>query len=651
MPDPNGNVANDSCGWASRFRVFENASLTEIIAALEAFVRDATPEQSRAWRATVPGLQDQCARVSKSHSAAISYGAVLEYCLPDGLNRVDAVLLVSGAVLVIELKGDGTWQPSYREQAADYARRLSWFHVHCAEQRTRVHTILASYGSVEEFRDGEFLTETRIEHLHDVVRRFDQPADATPISVESFIAPNAYQPAPSLVQAVRSYYATHELPRIKRIDAITRGAYDCVLRAIRDAHVRQSRKLILLSGVPGAGKTFVGLEVAHERSLDDLAAEMPAGGKPSAPAVFLSGNKPLVEVLQYELRRAGGDGRVFVRNVKDFVAKYSKQRAGAPPHHVLIFDEAQRAWDANKVREAHDDSTATSEPETFLRIASRVPDWAVVFGLIGEGQQIYTGEEGGIELWADAVTSVDTAWEVVGPERYRQAFENRNVNYSVAEELHLSRSVRFHFAAGLSEWAAGIVEGDKTPEQMIALANGFIREGYQLQITRDLEQAKEVLWDKYRDQPDARFGLMISGRDKGSGITAVHARKFRAGPWYADPDSSPASCRRLTDAITEFSSQGLELDHTLLVWGTDFIRRDGTWDDSRAKRYQRKGSVRNPLQLRRNAYRVLLTRGREGVVICLPKSIRELDETYDYLVAAGCRALGYAREVSVSSRG
>src|SRR5690606_47382 len=136
--------------------------------------------------------------------------------------------------------------------------------------------------------------------------------------------------------------------------------------------------------------------------------------------------------------------------------------------------------------------------------------------------------------------------------------------------------------------------------------------------------------------------LLTGGRDKGLKDLDMHkvsTRTFRAGPWYADPESSPSSCRRLTDAITEFSAQGLELDHTLLVWGTDLIRKNKMWDDSLAQRYKKKGDVEDPLRLRINAYRVLLTRGREGVLICLPQSIPELDETYDFLLTAGCRSL------------
>ena len=124
-----------------------------------------------------------------------------------------------------------------------------------------------------------------------------------------------------------------------------------------------------------------------------------------------------------------------------------------------------------------------------------------------------------------------------------------------------------------------------------------------------------------------------------SGEAHDASRFLRTGPWYAEPENSPSSCRRLQEAITEFSAQGLELDHTLVVWGNDFLKKDGQWDASQAKQYQKKSAVKDPLQLRRNAYRVLLTRGREGMILCLPAIITDLDETYTFLVGAGCEVL------------
>lgn len=637
--EPTTNLANDSCGWAGELPCFSSTSLEEIVGSLSAFVGNATPEQIRAWRCSIPPLKAQSVGLLGVEPKSVQYGAILEYLMPDGPRRVDAVLLVSGAVLVLELKGDGNWQPEYVEQAADYARRLYWYHPLCGADNIRVHSILVSYGRKGEDVFEEWHTRANMESLLAVVRHFDRPAEAPPIPIAEFIAPHVCQPSLSLVQAARRFFADHALPHIKRIDEITSSAVDRIISEIRRAHAKRGRTLILLSGVPGAGKTYVGLKIAHESFLDDLAEPMTTREKPTAPAIFLSGNGPLVDVLQYEFRQAGGGGRVFVRGVRDFMERYSKKHSPAPPHHVLIFDEAQRAWDAEKVKTHHKDIQASSEPEAFIRFAEKIPGWSVVIGLIGEGQEIHTGEEGGIVQWAHAVKSSDT-WEVVGPSRLSAPFEISSVPYVSHDELHLATSVRFNFAARLCDWAAGVVNDNSSSEELAAIASQLVSQGYQLRVTRNLGCAKDFLWAKYRDLPDSRFGVLVSSRDRDlSELGVEQNRFFRAGPWYSDSEHSPGSCRRLQEAATEFGAQGLELDHVLLVWGGDFVLKDGMWDNSGAKKYRGK-TAKDPLQLRRNAYRVLLTRGREGVVICLPLGLPVLDETYSYLVGAGCGVLG-----------
>ena len=642
MGDQTEDLANDGYGWADRFPVFQAATLDEIVNALTSFVRDSTPEQIRAWRSSIPPLKRQCGIVLNDRTTAQRYCAILEYRLPDGSKRVDAVLLLAGAVLIVELKGDGNWQPHYREQAADYARRLYWSHRYCGEDGARVHTVLVNYGHGESDEERDFLITTRIERLAEIMKRLDQPEVAQPLTCEKFLSADACQPSPSLVQAVRQFFSQRALPRIKRIDEITRRTVQRVVGDIHDTHARKKRKLLLVSGVPGAGKTYVGLQIAHEQFLDDLAEPTASGEKPTAPAVFLSGNGPLVEVLQYELKGSGGDGRVFVRGVKEFVQKYSKKRSGPPPHHVLIFDEAQRAWDAERVRLKHDDPNAGSEPQAFVTFAERVPGWCVVIGLIGGGQEIHLGEEGGMGLWADAIATSEAEWEVSGPPQFCEVFGAKGVTYTSSEDLHLAQSVRFHFAAALSDWATGVVSDNPDVAQLAAIAKDLATKGYQLRVTRTLRTAKELLWKKYEHLPEARFGLLHSSRDKriADVIDIPQRRRFGwIGPWYADPAESPESCRRLAQPISEFEAQGLELDHTLLIWGTDFVLNDAAWGNALAKKYLSTSKVQNPIQLRRNAYRVLLTRGREGLIICLPHFLDELDETFDFFAAAGCEVV------------
>jgi len=384
---------------------------------------------------------------------------------------------------------------------------------------------------------------------------------------------------------------------------------------------------------------LVGLRVVHAHFLDDLTVDRKAG-KPTTPAVFLSGNGPLVQVLQYELKQAGGGGKAFVRGVKDYVKTYSRRPDMIPPQHVLVFDEAQRAWDATHVRYKHRNQQLRSEPEEFIEFAERIPGWCVVVGLIGGGQEIHQGEEGGLGQWRTAIerSRRRSEWAAHGPSTVAATFAG--LPFHAHRDLDLDQSIRFHAATDLHLWVQGLLERESA-DVLHVTATRLERAGLHLRITRDRDIAKRYFWERYGSDQQARFGLLRSSRDKELepfGISQPH-RHFACGPWYADPEQSPASCRRLTDAITEFQAQGLELDSVLLAWGTDLMLKGGEWSNEHAKQYQRRKDVRDPLRLRKNAYRVLLTRGRDGTVIFVPP-LSDLDDTFRYLCDSGCCQLG-----------
>jgi hypothetical protein len=373
------------------------------------------------------------------------------------------------------------------------------------------------------------------------------------------------------------------------------------------------------------------------------------GIRPTAPAVFLSGNGPLVDVLQYELREAGGGGRTFVRGVKDYVKHHSTAAKRVPSEHVLVYDEAQRAYDAAMVASKHPDmaQTARSEPELFVEFAERIPEWCVVVGLIGGGQEIHTGEEAGTVQWADAIgaSRQGTEWVVHGPPALIETFSR--LPYLSDPALNLDRSLRSHLSFRVHEFVGGLVAVSPAPiEAQAHLAHVLATEGHDLRITRDLEMAKSYLRERYAENPDARFGLVASSRDRdlvrfGVSNDYQATKQLRYGPWYGDDEGALGgrSCRHLRDCVTEFGAQGLELDAVLLAWGTDFKREGIGWSIAQARGYKRGGPpVRSPWQLRANAYRVLLTRARDATVVFVP-ALPELNETFDYLVQAGFRTI------------
>ena len=629
-------------GWSSNFTRFAETPAPYIRQSLVEFLQFVSPEQLRAWDESIPPLQNEVGEILVRHPGTTAYSAILEYQLPMESRRPDVVLLASDAVVVIELKGKSRPEFADVDQASAYARDLRAYHRACENREVfPILILMRAHGRLGQLAGVEVIGP---DVLDEIVGGLPNRDLSQVIDVREFLDPDAYRPLPTIVEAARELMQTGELRRIRRAYAATQPTLAYLVDLAHRAARTRSRHLVLLSGLPGTGKTLVGLQLAHARFLDDLAVER-GQSTPTAPAVYLSGNGPLVQVLQYELRGAGGGGATFVRPVKSYVERYSARPSLVPPEHVLIFDEAQRAFDAAQVAATHrGGGDGKSEPEHFVEFAERVPEWCVVVGLIGSGQEIHVGEEAGIGQWRDAVlgTPNPNAWTVHVPPHLGSAFGGVE-DLRTEPLLHLTAELRYHLAEDVHAFVQVLL--DEASDAALALAVRISKNGIHLRITRDLSLAKQYLRDRYSADPQARFGMLASSRDADLARFGVpndfqSTKQVSPGPWYGEGDDDPRgrSCRRLLSCMTEFGCQGLELDAVLLAWGTDFIREGGVWTNRLAKRYQRPQDIRDPLKLRTNAYRVLLTRARDATVIFVPP-IPVLDETYRHLLNSGFRDL------------
>ena len=630
-------------GWDSDFPEFGSAARSRVLSQLRRAYPESSPQEVDSWRRNVPELQREVSEVVQVHTDAADFTAVMEYELPMESRRADVVLLVGAAVVVLELKGKISPSDADIDQAHAYARDLSCYHRDCHSRP--VHAVLVPTRMAGRARSERGVTICPPKLLDGLIAELSDAASPDPLRADRFLEADAYRPMPSLVRAARDLFRHQRPPQLWRAAANTDAAVECVQRIVREAYQTGTRRLVLVRGAPGSGKTLVGLRLAHSPRPGEYVAE---GDGPSA--IFLSGNGPLVEVLQYVLRPGGGGGKTFVRPIRDYVKRYSRNASAVPGERLVVFDEAQRAHDRERVADVHKTSPETekSEPEHFIEFAERQPDWSVVVGLIGDGQEIHLGEESGLALWAAALLqSPDPgAWRVHGPKSMARHFEG--LAFAGHPELSLDESIRSHFASQLHEFVARIVAGpDQAGAGMPELAQKLEREGHDLRITRDLAKAKRYLRERYSEDPEARFGLIASSRDRDLGMFGVpndwqSTRRVRYGPWYNDSEDDPSgrSCRHLDEAVTEFGAQGLELDAVLLAWGTDFRIVDGSWSIDRARGYRPSGHsrVRDPAALRANAYRVLLTRGRDAHVVFVPP-LEELDETMKYLLDCGFRRL------------
>lgn len=623
-------------GWGSDFPTFRGTAARAIRGKLQDFIRDASPEQVHAWDESIPKLQNEVGEVLAVDPVADEYTAILEYELPMEARRPDAVFLVGAGVVVVELKGKDKASRADIDQAAAYVRDLRCYHAQCHEREV-VGVLVPTLASG---RLGVFsgVNVCGPDALDGLLKEVAASTRGEAVDAEKFLSIDAYSPLPSLVEAARELFHRRQLRSIWRGGEATDRAVAVISQVIHEAAATRSRRLVVLTGLPGSGKTLVGLRLVHAHFLDDLAVSA-AGKKPTAPAVFLSGNGPLVAVLQHELKKADGEGKIFVRGVKDYVKRYSRKTDSSPPEHVLVFDEAQRAFDAAQVDAKHSNGTGKSEPQLFVEFAERVREWCVVVALVGGGQEIGIGEEGGLVQWRQALdASSSNSWHAhVSPEA-KTVFAGSSKPFVVHDELHLKAEMRFHSAKNLHEFVAGLLLA-RRPDQLSPLARELAGASYHLRITRDLDEAKTYLRDRYQEDKQARFGLLASARDRDlhqfgieNGFNATNRMSF--GSWYSDDEGSASSCRRLKACVTEFGAQGLELDASLLAWGTDLVWSGTAWSSANARQYREAHRVKDPHQLRVNAYRVLLTRARDVAVVFVPL-LPELDLTYARLVESG----------------
>ena len=325
MSDPQYPPAS---GWSSTFRTFREAPPPYIRQSLVDFLGIVSPEQLRAWDESIPPLQSEMLEVSGRDPVADNYSAILEYQLPLEYRRPDVILLVGGGVLVLEIKGKLRPELADADQASGYARDLRAYHRECDGREVSAALVLMrATGRLGKAAGVDVIGPDALDEL---VSAAAERSPGDPIARARFLDPDAYRPLPTIVEAARELMETGELRRIRRADAVTRPTIEYLADVAMEAASTGSRHLILLSGLPGTGKTLVGLQLAHARFLDQLSVAR-ADGKPTAPAVYLSGNGPLVQVLQYELRQAGGSGATFVRAVKAYVQRYASRPTLRPP--------------------------------------------------------------------------------------------------------------------------------------------------------------------------------------------------------------------------------------------------------------------------------------------------------------------------------
>ena len=603
--------------------------------------------QSNTWEQEVRILKDQLSGFDEGR-------IIFEYSIPRMGKRVDAVFLYENIVFLLEFKcGDTEYRSSTFDQVYDYALDLRNFQKE-SHDKLLVPIMISTKAPAQSF----YITEKdRIieplkcnsENIRDAILMVAGKYQEANFDYKQW-ENSEYLPTPTIVEAAQALYRGHNVHDITRSDAGAENltvTTDEINKIIEYSKANHRKSICFVTGVPGAGKTLVGLNIAIERS-DAAKGEH---------AVFLSGNFPLVKVLQEALARdkveqckqkgeklSKSDALRSTSAFIQIIHKYRDSFVGndnIPPEKVAIFDEAQRAWTKEHIskfmaQKKGVDDFPYSEPEFLIGTMDRHKDWAVVICLVGGGQEINTGEAG-LPEWFDSLKRAYPDWDVyVTPQlndsEYRRdrEWDEMVAGLSVTEnkKLHLATSIRSFRTPDLAAFVKALldVEIDKARELYQK-----IKDKYPIFLTRDLNAAKA--WVRERSQGTTRYGLLASSgalRLKPEGIFVKN--EVAVENWFLNGKDDVRSSYYFEDVVTEFDIQGLELDFSIVAWDADFRFENGAWEyyNFVGNRWNKVSNPENRLYLK-NAYRVLLTRARQGMAIFVPKgsnSDSSRDEMY-----------------------
>ncbi len=613
-------------GWASSFKDFLNTPNSVVQSQLESHLvgllgfNSASGLQISAWEEELTLVQIALREVSISRPDLLDWSVVFEYELPlEGGRRPDVIVLGHEAIYILEFKQDHQIQRSAIDQVSAYGRDIAEYHSESHGKNV--------YSCLIPTRSSDLLYEEDSVHVispNRISAFLDLAEGGSPLDQDKWINGD-YAPLPTLIAAAKMIFNHERLPAIKRAESLGVGkAVERLNEISEDAKRDGSKTLAFVAGVPGAGKTLVALQYVYEKSHE------------SGSAVFLSGNGPLVEVLSDALK-----SKVFVKDLHAFVKTYGLT-SKTPLQHVVVFDEAQRAWDAAYMN--FKGKGDLSEPEILVSIGERIPDWASLVGLIGHGQEINSGEEAGMEGWNSALDSKSTSdWKIFAPPRYAKVFPNKDV--TEVPDLDLTKTLRSRQAEFLHDWVGNMLEGRLSAAAKIA--DSMRGQSYPIFLTRDLGQAKSYLHARYENHPTSRYGMLASAKDKtlsGLGIpnSFQETKIMKIARWYNSGLEDERSCKQLNSVMTEFGCQGLELDMALMVWGDDFLWNGIEW---KARLARTQFPQQDQHQIRLNSYRVLLTRSRDGLLIHIPQ-MEKFDKTEEALLASGVRFLPDAIKLS-----
>lgn len=623
-------------------------------------------DQSDAWDNQITELQNRL------EDSGMEGDIIFEYDIVRLGKRIDVILLIRHMVFSLEFKnGKDVFVAQDAQQAEDYALDIKNFHKE--SENLYVCPILIATDapkykktqSIDCYPDKQiYLQRENIEtftpKVAQIVEKYGEDEE---IDFEKWFN-SPYHPTPTIIAAAVEAYTSHDISQIAKSEAGQANIDKCEHRIneiIKYARDNRKKCVCFVTGVPGAGKTLVGLDVVAKnlnKGKDNL-------------SVYLSGNGPLVEVLREALKlsvkeKMKNESKEVKRETEVAInaliqSSYSFKKDNVKsnvitPEHIMIFDEAQRVWNEEKMTRKHnnDGLFSVSEPTLLYRIMDRHEDWAVMICLVGLGQDIYDGEVG-INEWFRCGINDFTEWEMFYSHEIFSQIEDKEIDFEMIskcerchdiEELHLKTSIRSFRADKQCRFVDNLL--DNRPDEAKNVYDEIFKK-YPIYLTRNIEAAKK--WAKEQVRGSQRCGILACSsaqRLKPEGIYV--STEIDVKNWFLAPSSDLRSSNMMEVVASEFKVQGLEIDWAVVCWDADLRRKNNGWDH-----YSFRGTKwmhRNKMEQQRylvNAYRVLLTRARQGMIIFVPNGVDEdedptrkrefYDDIYEYLLKCGIKSL------------
>lgn len=605
--------------------------------------------QIKSWEESLPVISDVLGNVYRDDSSTGSWGVLLEYPLYRLRKRIDLILISKNRLYIIELKVGATEAENEDiRQIEEYALDLRDFHK--ASHSLPMSPLLCCTK----------LNSKQAELLYDCSMQIQAVCVASKSALADIIVQqnsrgggnvkntidwatweqSSYEPVPTIIEAATTIFANHGVREISRSDADNLNTCsEEVVRLVHETRDLGKKRIIVVTGVPGAGKTLAGLNVVH-KTKDE--------GNNQGKVIYMSGNTPLVVVIrealaqdEYNRSKLRGSNRTLgeirhdlmarIQHINDFLKEYYSHDLANPPfENAIVFDEAQRAWDHKHGKEKF--GRDASEPELLMKIMERHQGWAAIICLVGAGQEINRGEPG-MQQWGEGLIKFHDRWEMIAPRNAVDGSEDTagtslfaqgvpsNVHISYNDALRLNVPIRSYRSELVSKWVDAVL--DNRPDDAHRLSGRL--GAYPITLVRSINECRALL--RKHTRGTRRCGLLASAGAvrliaEGLGVSLNVQEKNKIAHWYLKPHGDYRSSNSLEVTANEYTSQGLELDYVGVCWGGDFAREmvDSGWCFRRLHKTTWQ-NVQDPDTKRYilNKYRVFLTRAREGMVIFVPR--------------------------------